>query len=317
MSLKHILYTTVLLLMILISAGIIKRVQESKVLIISIDKSTPDLSMPIVENDPYAHLAANTFPIPNRGIEYRKWLQVSLRIHTTGSSGSGTIIYYDDSTNWAYVQTCGHLWGGMSSNMSSEQTRRRNLTCNVVAFYHNDKKLNSPQTYKAEVLYYNNVGNSKGTHDVALLRFKPNWIPSYFPIAPEDYKYIPNTRLYSTGCDRVSETACYNVNVIGYSSNIEFPSLVTRDNSPRPGRSGGGLMSDRYFVGVCWGTADTSGRGNGFFTPLKTVRYYNNKYGFGWLNEVGTSLARKIPIVDRNNPQGKYEKDYIPLPGGR
>ena len=30
--------------------------------------------------------------------------------------------------------------------------------------------------------------------------------------------------------------------------------------------------------------------------------------------KVGKSLARTIPIFDRNNPQGKYEKDYIPLP---
>lgn len=27
-----------------------------------------------------------------------------------------------------------------------------------------------------------------------------------------------------------------------------------------------------------------------------------------------TNLANQIPIIDRNNPQGKYPKDYIPLP---
>ena len=74
---------------------------------------------------------------------------------------------------------------------------------------------------------------------------------------------------------------------------------------------------DGYFVGVCWGTSDYSGNGNGYFTDLKILREFNEENGFGWLNDIGHSLAREIPIIDRNNPQGRYSKDYIPLPGGR
>ena len=90
--------------------------------------------------------------------------------------------------------------------------------------------------------------------------------------------------------------------------------VITTENSPRPGRSGGGLMSEDYYVGICWGTTDLSGSGNGLFTPLKVVRELNEKNGYGWLNDVSISLARKLPIVDRNNPQGQYPPDYIPLP---
>jgi len=61
-------------------------------------------------------------------------------------------------------------------------------------------------------------------------------------------------------------------------------------------------------------TTNKAGLGNGLFTPLKTIREYNAKNGYGWLNDVGINIARRIPIVDRNNPQGIYPKDYIPLP---
>jgi len=295
--------------------GISIRVQRANVLEISVDNSNPELTMPIVENDPYAHLAANVAPVPKRGIEYRKWLQASVRIRVSYASGSGTIVYYDDKTGWAYIQTCGHLWGGMKSNMSAEEGKRRKEKCRINVFYHNEKKLDQPKTYSADVLYYNNRGGPGGGHDCALIRFKPDWKPNYFPIAPSDYRYKPGSMLHSTGCDGATEAAHYDVRVIGFSNSSQFPSLVTTENSPRPGRSGGGLMNDSYFVAICWGTSDRSGNGNGFFTPLSTVRYYNEKNGFGWLNDVGSSLARQIPIKDRNNPQRRYEPDYIPLPG--
>jgi hypothetical protein len=117
------------------------------------------------------------------------------------------------------------------------------------------------------------------------------------------------------GCDSGSEVAHYGVRYVGFRDvGSGWKDLVTTENSPRPGRSGGGLMSENYYVGICWGTSRYDGNGNGYFTPLSTIRDYNKRNGFGWLNEVGLSLARLIPIVDRNNPQGEYSADYIPLP---
>jgi len=265
-------------------------------------------NMPLVQNDPYAAIAYGGAPIEQRGPEVRKWLTPGLKIRVSGASGSGTIVYYNPKDGYAYVQSCGHLWSG---NMTAQEGLRRKLTCKVITWYHNEKKLNNEKEYPAEVLYYSNDNG----RDVSLMRFKPDWEPDFFPIAPKDYHFSEGTNLHSVGCDGGREIAHYDVIYIGMSNNSQWPDLVTTKNSPRPGRSGGGLYSgDGYYVGICWGTTDFNGGGNGFFTPLRTLRHFNEINGYGWLNDIGHSLARKIPIHDRNNPQGKYPRDYIPLP---
>lgn len=269
-------------------------------------RTTPCDNMPLIENDPFATSAHGGKPIEQRDTQYRKWLSNGLKISTGSASGSGTIVYYNPDDGWAYIQSCGHLWSG---NMSGEEGKRKNRTCKVITWYHNNNKLNDEKSYNAEILYYS---NSDG-RDVSLLRFKPDWIPEYLPIAPEEWNYGKGQRLHSVGCDGAREVAHYDVEVVGLRDG-QWPDLVTTRNSPRPGRSGGGLSDENYFVGVCWGTSDYSGDGNGYFTPLKAVRTYNEINGYGWLNDVGHSLARQIPIRDRNNPQGKYPKNYIPLP---
>lgn len=264
--------------------------------------SLSPIEMPLVENDPYLAFADGDVPIEERGIEVRKWLSAGVKVDVGLSSGSGTIIYYNNEDGYAYVQSCGHLWNG-----SMSAANRRKLNCKIITWYHNDKKLDKQRKYDAEVLYYN---NGKG-YDCSLIRFKPDWIPDYFPIAPEEFQYEKDMNLHSVGCDDAKEVAHYKVRFIGIMSGN--PSLITTGNSPRRGRSGGGLMTDEFFVGVCWGTSDYSGEGNGFFTSIGIVRELNEKNGFGWINEAGSWL-RRIPIVDRNNPQGKYPASYIPMP---
>lgn len=269
-------------------------------------------NMPVLPDHPFAVLyAKNDYPKENRSEEVRKWLSPSVLIGVSNASGSGTIIYFDHTDGYAYVQSCGHLWTG---NMTASEGKYRKVTCDMVTWYHNEKKLSASHKYVGEVLYYN---NDRG-EDVSLSRFKPDWVPDYFPIAPENYPISKDMRLHSVGCDSGREVAHYDVVVIGYrvatNANNIFD-LITNENSPRPGRSGGGLMSDEsYYVGICWGTSDETGRGIGLFTPLQTLRRFNTINGFGWLNDIGFSLARKIPIQDRNNPQQNYPKDYIPLP---
>lgn len=263
-------------------------------------------NMPLVDNDPFASLAYGGAPEEQRSAEFRKWMSNGLKIKVNNGSGSGTIVYHNNDDGWAYVQSCGHLWLG---NMNADEGKRRKVKCKVQTWYHNQNKLSQPREYKAEVLYYS---NSDG-RDVSLLRFKPDWEPNYLPIAAEDFKYTRNMRLHSVGCDGGREVAHYDVEVVGLRDGL-WPDLVTTRNSPRPGRSGGGLSTEDFFVGVCWGTSSYSGDGNGYFTPLKTVREYNKMNGYGWLNEVGYSLARQIPIRDRNNPQIEYPNDYIPIP---
>lgn len=263
-------------------------------------------NMPVVEDDLYAHLAHGALPIEKRDSSVRKWLAAGVRINVGQSSGSGTIIYFNESDGYAYVQSCGHLWGG---NMSAEQGVVNKQKCKVTTWYHNEIKLSSPKTYTAEVLYYSNTRGQ----DCSLIRFKPDWVPNYFAIVPEEYQIPKNQKLHSIGCDSGQEIADYDVRYLGLNDS-QWPDLFTTENSPRPGRSGGGLLNDDFYLGICWGTTNVDGSGNGLFTPIKTVRYLNKINGFGWLNEAGNSLARKIPIIDRNNPQGIYPKDYVPLP---
>jgi len=264
--------------------------------------------MPIVPNGAFVHLAHGGTPIEQRDDQYRKWLSVELKIQVSNASGSGTIIFYDEESGYAYVQSCGHLWSG---TMSAEEGRRRKLTCKVVSWYENLTKRPEPREYPAEVLFYSNVSGQ----DCSLMRFKPDWKPNYLPIAPASYQYQKGDYLHSVGCDGGREVAHYKVRVIGFSNTSQFPDLVTTENSPRPGRSGGGLLTDDYYVGICWGTSIGSGDGNGYFTPLTTLRALNKQNGYAWLNDV--DWARMIPVIDRNGPQKKYDRTYIPLPGER
>jgi hypothetical protein len=265
-------------------------------------------NMPLVDDDPFAAIAQGGAPIEQRTSEYVRWLSAGLKIRVPNASGSGTIICYNTQDGYAYVQSCGHLWSG---NMTAEEGKQKKITCKVITWYHNEQKLTEPREYDAEVLYYS---NTRG-RDCSLLRFKPDWVPQYFPIAPADFQYEPNMRLHSVGCDSGKEVAHYDVRYVGQrDTGGGWNDVVTTENSPRPGRSGGGLMTNDYYVGICWGTSSYNGDGNGFFTPLSTVRQYNKQNGYDWLNEVGVSWARMIPIIDRNNPQGTYPKDYIPLP---
>jgi len=263
------------------------------------------LPMPLVlDTNP---LTANKLygdPRPQRDVEYREYLCASLKISVSGASGSGTIVYYDHEKNEAYVASCGHLWSGSRDAKDIKSP----VTCKVITWYHNDEKLKEPKSYPAEVLFWSNNSG----FDTSLLKFKPDWVPNYFPIAPEDYKLEEGMHLHSCGCDHAEEVAHYDVEVVGY----EGKNLVTKLNSPRPGRSGGGLMSDDgFYVGTCWGTSDTSGNGVGYFTTLKAITTVYTRNDYKWLLEVGPSgVARQIPMRRWSRIED-FDSNKIPMPG--
>lgn len=263
--------------------------------------------MPILEKIPIG-VSLNDSPVEQRGIEFRKFLAASVKIGVDGGSGSGTIIYYDAQKNLAYVASCGHMWS--RGTMSAEDGRRKNMKCKVITYYHNEIKLNSPKTYEANVIFYSFIDGQ----DTSLVTFTPDWKPDYFPIAPVDYSYKFGSLAHSCGCDGGREVAHYDVELLALQGD-----LVTRRNGPRPGRSGGGLMDDNgYYIGTCWGTQYRDGSGQGYFTPLTVIhRYWSKQVGYDFLLKQfpGGGIARQIPVVDRNNKQGKYDPDYILLPG--
>lgn len=275
-----------------------------------VGKFTPQLDvvpMPIVEDsNPITASIKTLDPIEQRGPEVRQWLAPGLQIRVSNASGSGTIVYYDSQTGWAYVASCGHLWNG---TRSADELKRNPVKAKVITWYHNDQKLSEPKEYPAEVLFWSN----KRGYDSSCLRFKPDWIPNYFPIAPKDHPIAQGSKLHSVGCDGGREIAHYDVEVI----EPRGDDLVTRYNSPRPGRSGGGLMDDDgWYVGTCWGTSDIRGNGIGYFTPLSSIHEVFSSNGYDWLLKMGmNNLARQIPIKDWQNPQREYPGNYIPIPG--
>lgn len=267
---------------------------------------SPIDNMPILEKRG-KEAATFGYPIEQRGEEYRKFLAASVKISVGGGSGSGTIIYYDEAKNIAYVASCGHLWN--RGVMSANEGRQRRMRCRVIAYYHNDQKLNSPKAYDADVLFYSYIDGQ----DTSLISFQPDWKPEYFPIAPANYQYKYGSISHSCGCDHGSEVAHYAVKLQTLNQD-----LVTNQNSPRPGRSGGGLMDDEgYYIGTCWGTQYVDGSGAGFFTPLSAIhRFWGQQAGYEFLlTQKPGGNARNIPVVDHTEAQGKYDKDYILLPG--
>ncbi len=257
------------------------------------------IDMPIEINPQFATVYSFD-PEPQRGQEFRRYLSPSIKVSTNKASGSATIVAYDGSTNTAWAISCGHLWNPGTSRQPKDVT--------LIVFYHNEHKLEQPRQYKGTVHFHHFFKDK----DISLISFHPDWQPDYFPVAPEGYNIVVGQRYHSTGCDRGSEVAHYDVEL--YQNNEG--SYVTRDNSPRPGRSGGGLLtSDGFHIGICVRTSDTSGNGVGAFIKHETIVNTLKAEGYtNLLNRTPYSWIRFIPIIDMNNPQGQYDPNYIPLP---
>jgi hypothetical protein len=242
------------------------------------------------------------FPVPKeqRDEKYSKFLSASVKVSVNGSAGSGTIIYYDQSSEWVYVLSCGHLWEGNKEYGSEPKVGAR-----VTVWYKNGKKLPEPRTYDAEVLFWS---NDRG-YDSSLVRFKCDWIPEYFPISPK-FKLKKGDLLNSMGCDGGREVARYEVRFVEKKS----LDIITELNSPRPGRSGGGLVTNEgELVGICWGTSDISGKGIGYFTPVSSMETVFSKNNHIWL--IGNrKIMEIVPIKDWDKPDRKYEGSFIPMP---
>jgi hypothetical protein len=203
-------------------------------------------------------------PEPQRDDSVKKFLIPSIRILNNYIAGSGTICYYDSKNNIAYVLSCAHLFYVENNNIIIE------------VFYHNNKKLITPKQYSGEIIALK-IDDYK--NDIAIIKFKPDWEPIYFPISKLGYRYKHNTILNSVGCDAATEVANYYVKIYELESNF----LVTYENSPRPGRSGGGLITnDRFIVGICARTDAVDGSGKGYYVHINTIHQFckNNKLEF-------------------------------------
>lgn len=242
------------------------------------------------------------FPVPKeqREEKYRRFLAASVKVAVNGSAGSGTICYYDQYSGWAYVVSCGHLWEGDKDHGSLPPEK-----ANVIVWYHNQERLPEPKSYDAEVLFW---CNQRG-YDSSLVKFKCDWIPEYFPIS-SNFDFKRGEVLNSMGCDGGREVARYEVRFLEKNS----VDIITEMNSPRPGRSGGGLISDKgELVGICWGTSDITGKGIGYFTPIRAVKEVFSRNSHAWLLRTKRS-SETVPIKDWDRPGTKYDSDFVPVP---
>jgi len=266
---------------------------------------------------------AGSEPIDQRGVEFAKYLSASVKIDVSAGSGSGTIVYYDPQKNLAYVASCGHLWN--HGVFTQEQAEKNPLYCKVTMWWQNGKKLPTPKSYNARVQFYSYLPGQ----DTSLLTFTPDFTPTYFPIAPANYQYKPGKHAHSLGCDGGREVAHYDIRIVGlsgtpplegwtYDPTKDGIDLVTEENSPRPGRSGGGLMDDSgYYIATCVATEYRNGTGRGYFTCLQTIHnFWKQQKNFSFLLDIHLGVAKDIPIKNRKGSKDIVDSSYILLPEG-
>ena len=233
-----------------------------------------------------------------RGPEFKYWLSSSVRVGCSirQGAGSGTMVYYDEDRGEMYVISAGHLF-------MPGKVDRNSVVVDI--FYHNSEKLPTPERYRAVLLcsIYQDL-----LYDVALLKFKPAWKnPKFISIAPLNYKLQEKTWYHSVGCDEKSAAAHYLVMYLGKQERQGVIELITQFNSPRHGRSGGGLFNDEFVIGVC---SRIIGNDVAAWTSLEQIHRFLNDNKYNFILE-DTMLVRRIPII---NKSGKSTKTVIPLP---
>ncbi len=255
-------------------------------------------NMPLVPSDIHGAFT----PEPKRSENVRYYLKSSVLVVNGNIRGSATICHYDKQKNIAYLISCGHLFNGTAAPSDSQPS------CSIVVFYKNNVKLEKPQKFATTVICHN------ADEDISFMSFTPDWeIDDWFPIAPLDYPLKKGNSYESTGCDEGKEVASYTVQL---SSGITSGrNLVSIKNSPRPGRSGGALLSsDGYYLAIVWGTSEYSGAGEGYYVPLRRIHAYANQYketSF-LLSVTKNNILEQVKIIDLTGKNTIFHKNFIP-----
>ncbi len=234
-----------------------------------------------------------------RGHEFIKWNATGVRI----GGASGTMAYYDKKENWMYIISCGHMFG-WTGRYGADYYKRNPAHYMIDVFYQNDVRLPQPKQYKAQLLCFVWIDS---VHDVSLLRFRPDWNnPRVSHVVPKDYK--GGDKFYhSIGCDGRTEVAHYLVNHHTRRESHGVIEIITNQNAPRGGRSGGGLFNDKgELLGIC----SRGGGPYGYFSDWSQIHNFLTEEGYGFV----LKSRQSIPILDRNNPQGQYDDDYEAFP---
>jgi S1-C subfamily serine protease len=187
------------------------------------------------------------------------WMTSSVKLRVdadnTHSWGTGTII--DTRKGEALILTCGHIFRDSQGKGKIE----------VHLFGQNSivKVFGRCLRYDLEI-------------DLALVVIVPPCPVRAIPIAPPQYRILPEQRVLSVGCDSganptVREHYVMSTDRVGTPRENVLPfHYIQVSGAPVSGRSGGGLFTeDGYLIGVC-NTADPV-QNDGHFVPPQIIRY--------------------------------------------
>lgn len=187
----------------------------------------------------------------------------SVQIQTRSCVGSGTIVktFKENDYYVSYIISAAHL---------TDIIGRHNYI--VVDFYYLDQtKFKKSYIGNLVWLHLNNRGIDYSIIEVVTIE-KPIAVK-----ISENCSFTIGEKLTSIGFDNKASEA--NVYSVRYLSDRK-DDIFTIFDTPRPGRSGGGLFFNNKLVGVCWGYMVKSNLG--LFTSLEALResISNSPYKF-------------------------------------
>jgi hypothetical protein len=189
-------------------------------------------------------LAQPATPIPD--------FQASVRVnYPFASSGTVFKVIPNDKGYTSYILSTGHM--------------KKREEPEIEFFFMDGEKLEKSLKVKGNILFL--VENSEKGVDFSLIEVTTKGKPSFVPIAKKDAK--KGDKCLSVGCDNASKPKCYSCTILSLGKR----DYILENDSPRAGRSGGGLFLNHEIVGVCWGAQIWGNKEvNGLFTRASVIR---------------------------------------------
>ena len=225
------------------------------------------------------------FPLVAFGQNAKPWESVvRIKVGSGGSRfaiGSGTVIHSTDAES--IILTCAHLFPG--SNIR------------VDLFDGQPQSRFSGQTYKATL-----IDSDKG-RDVALVRFKPGRKLPFTRVAPLGHSVRSGSSATAVGCPYGRDAVTWDTQVTDRNIKIGSISLIECDRAPEMGRSGGGLFSGGYLVGVCDFTEPTGN--HGLYATTDSIHAILNRAGLARLYSPNRPLTQSPLVAVAPRPRKK------------
>jgi hypothetical protein len=191
--------------------------------------------------------------------------QASVRLnYPYASSGTVFKVTPNDKGYTSYILSTGHM--------------KKREDPQIEFFFMDGEKLEKPFIVKGNIIFL--VENSFKGCDFSVIEVTTKNKPAFIPLAKKDAK--EKDKCLSIGCDLATVPKCYSCTVL----NLGKHDYILENDSPKAGRSGGGLFLNHEIVGVCWGCATWGNKEvNGLFTRASVVRNLLTAAGYEHLLE--------------------------------